>query len=208
MSLTALVLSAGRSRRMGIPKARMLLDGTPLLSHILAQAAQVADQLLVVVGSDTDPALTTRAEAVLALAPWSGRLRTAVIVGCPTGQPIDSIRAGLTAIEQGNHLLLWPVDHPFADAPLLKALLRTHANMPDCIVEPRYRGKGGHPVLVGKSIVAELSTHVADMGAREVIRRIPKRIVAIDCLDPRLVAELNTPAQAAALGITAPQQHG
>lgn len=208
MSLTALVLSAGRSRRMGTPKARLLLNGTPLLSHILAQAAQVADQLLVVVGSDADPALTTRAEATLALTPWSGRLRTAVIIGCPAGQPIDSIRAGLTAIDQGNHLLLWPVDHPFADAPLLKALVRAHANRPDRIAEPRSSGKGGHPVLVGAGLVAEFSTHTADVGARGVIRRIPQRIVAVDCLDPRLVAELNTPAQAAALGVTPPPQHG
>lgn len=198
MRLAALVLTAGRSRRMGRPKAWLELDGEPLLVRIVRVAALArAEPIVVVVGSETPGDLVSKQEVV-------ARLPAAdVAVGVPEGQPIDSVRAGLARIPHDCAVLLWPVDHPFAGPALLDAMLSALGEHGDRVVVPDANGRWGHPVLLGPEVAAELRTPLADHGAHRVVSRDPARIRRV-AAEPRVAAELNTPEQALALGLHVP----
>lgn len=53
--ITALVLAAGRSRRMGTQKLLLPLDGKPVIAHVVDQLLRSpVDRVLVVIGEDED----------------------------------------------------------------------------------------------------------------------------------------------------------
>ena len=211
MTVTALILAAGRSRRMGYPKAFLEHDGEPLICRIvrIALAAGVAEAV-VVIGTEDDPALASRRTALSLLSARGLANPAHVTLACgePDLQPIASIRAGLRAARSGDAMLLWPVDHPFATVELVRDLLAA-LDAPSRIVRPTVTGRGGHPVLFGAAVVPELCDPIADQGAHAVVHRDPARLICIPAVDVRLVAALNTPDQAASLGIARPAlRHG
>jgi molybdenum cofactor cytidylyltransferase len=198
MPATALVLAAGRSRRMGNPKALLRLAGVPLVRHVVEVAlAGGCEAAVVVCGAEEDATLADIARLTPLLAGTGARL----IVGVPDGHPIDSLRRGLTDVSAGHAILLWPVDHPFADAALVATLLARLEGRADRIVVPTCGGAWGHPVLLGPATRAELVSPLADLGANRVVQRDLARVVVVRAADPRVVATLNTPEQAAALGV-------
>ena len=199
-----LLLAAGKSSRMGTPKAFLELEGEPLLIKILRSMRDGGvPHAVVVVGSETDPHLVSRArvtEIIDATALTRG-FDVRVVIGAPDGSPIDSIRAGLAAIDARNAVLLWPVDHPFAEGALVRDLLSASDGASGRIVRPIVGGHGAHPVLFGATVARELAGATADGGAAEIVHRIPSRVVAVHATDARLTAPLNTPNEARALGV-------
>ncbi len=201
MQPTALILCAGRSRRMGTPKAFLHLGGRSLVEQVVASAlASGCDPVIVVAGYDDDPALAGPTRIAHELSALTSRVH--IVVGEPDGAPIDSIRAGLHVAPAGRPLLLWPVDHPFAGAELVRALVTALADREDAIVVPEVQGRRGHPVLFGARAALELSSTLADGGAHQVVHRDATRLVAVPASDPRLVCDLDTPSDAQNLGVT------
>jgi molybdopterin-guanine dinucleotide biosynthesis protein A len=99
-----LVLAAGASSRMGMPKALIELDDRPILEHILTVGLldALAD-VVVVLGHD--------AEAVGAVAKGCGR-RTVVNADPDRGRT-GSVQTGLRALRSGiDGVFLQPVDGP------------------------------------------------------------------------------------------------
>src|SRR5881628_16335 len=105
MSVAGVVLAAGRSERMGAPKALLDFRGRPFVVRIL-EALEALDlkPRLVVLGPDAPrirPALATQ---------------ECVIVEHPdlSEGPIGSLRAALAALEtvRPTGILAWPVDRP------------------------------------------------------------------------------------------------
>lgn len=190
---------------MGSPKAWLTYHGESLLERMIRLSLEAkAERILLVVGAQDDapesPGLLSQAAVVQAL-PSTALENTTLCLGSPLESPIESIRKGLTALDSPTRILLWPVDCPFASRELLEKLRDSFEPGTDCIARPAIEGKHGHPVLFGIPAVAELKSPVADQGAREVVRRLPQRIIDIAHSDPKILANLNTPAEATKLGI-------
>ncbi len=226
MRTAAVVLTAGRSRRMGWAKAWLELDGEPLLARVVRVALEAGADPVVVVAGCSGESRRYRAESPShTVAGGRGDRRSApgnqpglvsrpqveallsgtvdVAVGAPDAHPIDSLRAGLARVPDGHAVLLWPVDSPFATVELLAAMA-ARLDAPDRVVVVETVNGWGHPVLFGPALAAELRSPVADAGADRVVRRDPARIHRVPWSDVRVAAELNTPEQAAALGVRLP----
>jgi CTP:molybdopterin cytidylyltransferase MocA len=204
MSFSTLILSAGRSRRMGQPKAWLRYQDEPFLQRLVrVSLAAGSHQIIIVVGAETGEALVSR-ETLLATLPAPLSAATTLAIGCPSQTPIDSIRQGLGALTGGPRLLLWPIDCPFAETALVEQLARSFLPTEDAIARPCVEGRHGHPVLFGSVALEELKSPIADTGAHHVVRRDPRRLLDVPCDDARVVADLNTPAEARALGVTLP----
>jgi len=122
--LTVALQAGGTSRRMGRDKARVLLDGRPLITHVLERAAPLGDEVIV----------TTNAPQAYA---FLGGVRLV-----PDEQPGAGALAGLrTALRAASleRLLVLACDLPFVCVPLLEHLLRA-APRADVVV-PRWHGE-------------------------------------------------------------------
>ena len=188
MSLAGVVLAAGRSARMGSPKALLDFRGQPFIVRILEalEALEIRPRL-VVLGPDAPRVRPALAD------------RDCVIVENPDveGGPIASLRCALAALRalQPSAVLAWPVDLPHVRVATVERLLETYRRAPTPAVVPAFGNRRGHPVIWDAGLFAELESSDAATrhGARAVLRAHAERstVVAVD--DPAVVDDLNTP---------------
>jgi molybdenum cofactor cytidylyltransferase len=178
--ITALLLAAGSSRRMGRPKLLLELEGKPLIRRAaeLAEATK-ADELLVVVGPN-------REEMERALAGTSAQLvdNTDHLTGMAS-----SLRAGLRALGPDTQAVVVLLgDQPFQAPTVVDQLIDTFRSSGRPIVVPLYSGRRGNPVLFGRPLFEELARQQGDQGGREVVEADPDRVatVAFDSERPQL----------------------
>ena len=113
MSHAVIILAGGLSRRFGQAKCLKELAGKLLVAHVLDRVADVADEKLVVIGSEDQ------------------RHKLSRILGSKAGIVVDKYKdhspllGALTGFEtvRANHALLLPCDAAFVSAELTSLLL-------------------------------------------------------------------------------------
>jgi CTP:molybdopterin cytidylyltransferase MocA len=184
----AIVLAAGRSARMGFPKALLDYRGAPFLVRILeACVALEVKHRVVVLGADA-----SRIRPVLAR-------HDCVVVENPDVDrgPISSLRLGLQALHAvtPRAALAWPVDFPHVRIATVERLLAVHARINSPAVVPLFGGRRGHPVLWDETAFAALEQDLeaGRTGARAVLHALGDAVVTVPVDDPAVTDELNTP---------------
>lgn len=168
------VLAAGGSRRFAgpLPKQLVELDGEPLVRRAARTAlASRLDEVIVVVGfraPEVRRALAGLEVSVVENRDWS------------EGQS-SSVRAGLAAVGgAAAGVLFIPCDQPFLTAELLDRLIVAHAEAAGASVVPAAAGRRGAPVLVDRSLFAELARIRGDEGARQLFAGRSVRELELD----------------------------
>ena len=137
-TISAVILSAGSSSRMGCTKALLDMGGQPALSLLVCtiREAGITD-ITVVTGHNSDE-----------LRPVLERLTVCQAVNpAPENGMFSSILAGLKNI--GNDtgpVLLFPADIPAVSADTISEVLRR--SEPGCFAVPTFMEKKGHPLLI------------------------------------------------------------
>lgn len=184
--ITAIVLAAGKSERIGRPKSLLpTSDGTPFVAAILeTMTATRVDEVRVVVGH--------QAEQVIDL----GGLVRHVIVHHREFERgmLSSVQAGVRALPRGTTaFLLWPVDLPLVRAETVDRLITAWEGSRPPVVVPVHHGKRGHPVLFSASLGAELLRAPEGEGARAVVHAHEKGLVEVEVDDPAILTDIDTP---------------
>jgi molybdenum cofactor cytidylyltransferase len=169
--IAAIVLAAGRSRRMGAFKPLLPFGEQTVIESCInnLRAADVKD-IIVVVGH--------RAEDI------RDKLKTFdvgfAVNPDPDSEMSASIARGVEAVSpSARALIIALVDHPAVPAETIKTLIdewRRGARL----VQPEYEGRGGHPVLIGLAYRNELLALNPESGLRALfvahfgeVRRLP-----------------------------------
>ncbi len=124
------------------------------------------------------------------------------IVTVPPGEPGQKTALGLVG-EEPTALVVNPVDAPFIDETGLRRLIE--AVDVDRIVVPEHEGRAGHPVLFGRRFFKKLKSAEADQGAHLVVAQAGDKRLGLTWEDARLCEDLNSPEDAARLGVSFPQ---
>jgi molybdenum cofactor cytidylyltransferase len=164
--IPAVVLAAGRSSRMGRAKATLPLDATDtFLTRIVRTFLEAGvDDVVVVVGHEADAIVSSFSASGLPA-------RFVVNHDYDRGQ-WSSLVAGLGVVDRPgvSATLMTLVDVPLVTADTVRAVLacyrRTHAP----VVRPTAGSRHGHPLLVDRSLFAELRAADPAEGAKPVIR--------------------------------------
>jgi molybdenum cofactor cytidylyltransferase len=160
LSIPAVILAAGASRRLGRPKQLVPWAGETLLKRAV-RAAQACDPVLVVVGF--------RAEAMAA--ELTGLPVT--LVANPEWEEgmASSIRRGVRALPPGAPGALFLVcDQPAVDAALVARLLEAQRACPDAVIACGYAGTRGTPALFPARCFPHLQELRGDRGARGLLQ--------------------------------------
>lgn len=178
-----LVLAAGRSRRFGSDKRCALLPcGRSLLQASIGNAIAGLDEVWVVLRGDDDPASLGISDKVK-------------IVRSPNADSGmgHSLAAGIAALQstEADAVAVLLADMPWIERRVLTDLARL-AN-PDRIALPCYQGQRGHPVIIGRRFWPELLRLTGDQGARAVIVRHAERVDVLECDDPGVLRDADTP---------------
>ena len=91
-----------------------------------------------------------------------------------------SVRAGLSEVDAGAAAAMFiPVDQPDLTGSVLDALIDSYQSTDAMIVVPSFRGRRGAPVLIDRSLFAELKSISGDSGGRQIFTRYEDRIVEV-----------------------------
>lgn len=169
--VSAIILAAGESRRMGKPKQLLPLGKATILECTIDNFLNSElNEIVVVVGY--------RAEQVsssIAGKPVSIVVNTAYRDGMST-----SIIAGLSLISNNAQgIMLALADQPFIDSQTINCLVESFGAHDKGIVLPTYQGKRGHPVILSIKYKEELLSLKGDIGGREIIHRYPDDVLEV-----------------------------
>jgi molybdenum cofactor cytidylyltransferase len=188
--IAALILAAGRSSRMGGPnKLLAMLDGKPLVQHVLdaALGSRVAS-VTVVTGHMADRV----ASAVEAAEHPNRRAAIAHNPDFADGMS-TSLKAGLSALPSDTEAaIILLADMPRVTSDMIDTLISAYepANG-SLIVVPTFDGRRGNPVLWSRRFFPDLSAITGDIGARNVIGTYPEAIAEVE-LGPAVALDLDT----------------
>lgn len=119
--LSAVIVAAGASRRMGFDKMLTPIAGKPLLAHTLVRLLASADlaEIVLVVRPEAESAFQEVADAVREAA---GRTPIRLTHGGAERQ--DSVRAGLDAMQVREYVLIQDAARPFLTPELVESVFR------------------------------------------------------------------------------------
>jgi molybdenum cofactor cytidylyltransferase len=174
MKTAAIVLAAGKSKRMGQNKLLLLLNGTTLIDNILdAVAAANIDETVVVLGHKPE-------QIIEATQPRREAVKTVINKDFKRGM-ISSFQKGLQMLPPVDAAFLILGDEPILDDNFLNAMIQHMENSRGraLLVSPIHKGKKGHPLLVHRQLFSEILDLEKTETMRDVIRRHADRLLTI-----------------------------
>ena len=105
----------------------------------------------------------------------------------------SSLRAGLSALDpQIGAALIVLADQPFVRPETLDQLADRHRHTKAQIVIPSYRGVRGNPVLLDRSVFAEVMALQGDVGCRAIFSSHPEGTVRLEVEDEGILLDIDS----------------
>ena len=188
--ISAIVLAAGASTRMGQAKAALPLGqtGETVVTKVVRTLLDGgAPEVVVVAGAHID---AVRA----AMPPHERRARVVEHPGWERGQ-LSSLIAGLDAIDTPlvEAALVTLVDVPLVRASTVAAVIEAWRRTRAPIVRPANGDRHGHPVIFDRSVFADLRAADPTTGAKAVFAIHRDRIVNVEVNDSGAFEDIDTP---------------
>ena len=179
MSITALILAAGASSRMGSPKALLLYQGQTFLDRLIDSCQQACGRVLVVLGRHADE-----------IRAGIGRDAEFVLNPDPSRGQFSSLQCGLAEIP--GAAMFVPVDLPEVEPATILQLVRAFQSCDALIAVPTFNGKHGHPVCIARPVIEELLAMPFTSQARDVIQRHRADTLYVAADDPGVLRDIDT----------------
>jgi len=181
--VSAVILAAGSSTRMGVPKQLLQLDGKPLLEHVLAHVRESQiTEIVLVLGHAAE---TIRKQIQLR------ETRVVTNENYPDGMG-SSLQAGISAVDaEAQAAVIVLADQPFVRASTLDKLISEHTRSGAQIVIPTFRGFRGNPVLLDRSMFREVMRLRGDVGCRAIFGNHLEGIVKLPVEDPGILLDMD-----------------
>jgi molybdenum cofactor cytidylyltransferase len=184
--IAAIILAAGKSERMGRPKALLPFGDSTFLQHLYdLLKGSSAGEVRVVLG----------AQAVEIKAGINIPEQEIVINPDYEKGMLSSLQAGLVALQETapEAVILCPVDHPNISLPLIELIISSFRSSRSEIVVPTRAGRRGHPVLFASSLFEDLLSAPLDVGARHVVHQYPEKVLEVETDEPGVVQDIDAP---------------
>lgn len=149
MNFSTIILAAGKSSRMGVPKWSLAYDAqSTFLQHIIEVCHHAGSQEIIVILNANDeihfrdkfPELPSYVKIV--------------INRNPDWERYYSLKLGIDNLSAPNTVLMCPIDNPAIEIPLIHTLF--NAQDDSYYVYPTFKNKGGHPILLSQKLVEKI----------------------------------------------------
>jgi molybdenum cofactor cytidylyltransferase len=184
--ISAIVLAAGRSTRMGRNKLILPLDGKPVLQRVLdALKDSKVDETVIVLGGGAD-----------AVRRSVGLEGTKVVMNRRYSEGMStSIRAGLARVDRSADAVIIVLgDQPFLSASVVDSLIKAFLTEGAPVVLPVHAGKGRNPVLFARSVFPEIMRIGGDSGAKSVVESYGDNVLEVKVEDAGIAMDVDTPS--------------
>jgi len=183
-NISVIILAAGKSSRMGIPKWSLQFDkNTSFIEHITNEYYRFGCKEIILVINETDYSSFVGKNCKL---PENVKV---VINKHPEWDRFYSLKIGVSELEKIQPIFIHNVDNPFVMHDVL-VRLTTNFTKVDYIV-PEYDGRGGHPILTSQQIIQKvLLTQENILHFKEFMNQFSKNRVKTD--DDKILININS----------------
>ncbi len=184
-SVTAIILAAGYSSRMGTFKPLLSFGGTTVLERAieLFRAAGISD-IRVVVGH--------RAGELLPLLERMD-VRPVLNERYQDGMFSSVVAAAESLEDERGAFFLLPVDIPLVRRQTVELLLRTYQGGSTGILYPAFRGTRGHPPLLSCSYRTAIISFDGSGGLKTLLMQYEDDSATLECGDEGVLLDMDTP---------------
>ena len=172
--VSAILLAAGESRRMGKPKQLMPFGKSTILEQAIDNLlSSKINEVIVVLGhraEDMIKAIATRPVKIAINPVYHQGMSTSIVTGLSL---ID---------DKTQAVMLVLADQPLVDSKTINRLIEEFCKHNKGIIVPVYQGRKGHPVIFSTKYKKELLGLTGDIGGKQIINQHPDDIleVAVD----------------------------
>ncbi len=151
LNFSVVVLAAGNSSRMGMPKfALKYSEESTFLEHIIEENMRCGcNELVVVVNEENGENIKNKQ------LDFHQNVKIAINKN-PELDRFHSVKIGLQKLEKSQPVFIVNIDNPFTDIEVIYALLNGISDFD--YASPTFLGKGGHPVLLSQKLVKKIIT--------------------------------------------------
>jgi molybdenum cofactor cytidylyltransferase len=182
--LSAILLAAGESKRMGKPKQLMPLGKHTLLEQAIDNLLDSSvDETIVVVGHQAEEiakAIAGRPVKIVINPDYRQGMSTSIIAGLILADP------------RSQAVMLALGDQPLVASRTINQLIEAFNSHNKGIAVPTYQGRRGHPIIFGIRYKAELLKLKGDIGGREIIRDHPDDVLMVPVDSESVVSDIDT----------------
>ena len=180
----AIILAAGESKRMGSPKMLLPWMGRTIIEQVVENvlSSEVSGAVVVLGASADEVKSVTSGYRVFHC--FNEDYRRGML---------SSVQCGFSALpESCTAVVVMPGDQPMIGAGEINRVIAARAESGKGIVMPAYRGKRGHPLLIGSSYREEVMTLPDIEGLRALAARHPGDVLEAATEDPSVLRDIDT----------------
>ena len=184
LRISAILLGAGESKRMGANKLLLPWGKKIVLTHCVDTLLQsIVKEVIVVIGDRTkviENQLRGRKVKVVINPQYRKGMST-------------SIQKGIRAVDPNSHGILIALgDMPFLVSRTVNSLIRAFSQGKGTIVVPSFRGRKGHPVIFHRRYKKELLQLKEDVGGKAIIERHQEEVRLVQIRSEGVVKDIDT----------------
>jgi molybdenum cofactor cytidylyltransferase len=196
--ISAIILAAGESRRMGQPKMLLPWGNVSVLEHVISVFAGAGiEDILVVTGAIREQI----EEAVMKYA-MRYPVRSIHNKNYSSGEMLSSLQSGLRALAPTNlsnaesvtaAALIGLGDQPQVQERSVRLVCEAYLQAESLLVVPSFQMRRGHPWLVARPLWAELLAKRPPQSPRDFLNAHAGDIHYVSTDTPSIFADLDTP---------------
>jgi molybdenum cofactor cytidylyltransferase len=188
--VSAILLAAGESKRMGRPKMLLPWGNSTVLGQVVATfaAAGIGDLVVVTGGARREvEALVAELAADFPVRPvFNPRYRS--------GEMLSSIQAGLAALAPGQEAALVGLgDQPQVREAVVRHICAVFSATNAALVIPSFDNRRGHPWLAARSLWAEFLALPQTTTPRQFVQSHTAEITYLTVEDDSILRDVDTP---------------
>ena len=184
--ISAIILAAGKSSRMGQPKMLLPWGDRTVLTHVISvfQNAEVED-ILVVTGGFRE-----QVEELVS----GSNVKTVFNSEFEKSEMLTSIQCGLRALtRQTQAVLIGLGDQPQVQEGTVRKVCEVFRESKSNLVVPSYRMRRGHPWLVARPLWEEILEMQPPQSPRDLLNSHTQEIEYVTIDNPSIMQDLDTP---------------
>ena len=184
--ISAIVLAAGESKRMGQTKQLLDWEGRTILQRVLENLSRSqVDEVILVLGHEAE-----RIQQTLD----THKVKVVINRNYKEGM-ITSIQQGLINLDDKvEAFFIVLADQPAVGPEVFDRLIGEfrQASPQKSIVLPTFRGRRGHPALFGAKYKKEALRIEGDVGFRQVFQEHPEEILTVEMDTDSILQDIDT----------------
>ena len=191
--ITAIILAAGKSTRMGSPKMLLPWGNMTVIEHVIAIFSKAGISDIGVVTGDRH----AQVKEIVARYEKQFPVRSIYNENYATEDMLSSIQCGLRDLNDAKIIaaLIGLGDQPQVQERTVRALLEVFLQSKSPLVVPSFQMRRGHPWIIASSLWKEVLAMKPSQTPRDFLNRHTHEIKYVTVDNPSILADLDTPEE-------------